>query len=178
MLVARPWPEVGTDGISCSVCGPGPHCLGEFHGWLGVNRVHRKSRNLGVVSCWEDIIWRSEGELEANGPVSWGKSGTPDTRLRTDADTVLAFVLICQEDRRVSTGDLSFILPSGPLLVSEHCEGQGLDTDYQLKIHLGEVLRVSLGTDRGRWHFLVGVVTEILEVATAPLLVWSDRGVA
>ncbi|EDL02657.1 mCG63843, isoform CRA_b [Mus musculus] len=28
---ARPWPEVGTDGISCSVCGPGPHCLGEFH---------------------------------------------------------------------------------------------------------------------------------------------------
>lgn len=45
-----------------------------------------------------------------------------------------------------------------------HCWSVGIvrvkvmDTKWQLKVHLWEVLRVSLDTDRGRWHFLVGVV--------------------
>lgn len=58
--------------------------------------------------------------------LSPGESLVPsDTPLPIDANSVLAFELICQEDRHISTGDLSFFLPSDPLLVSGHCEGQG-----------------------------------------------------
>lgn len=43
MLAASPWPEVGTDGISCSMCGPGPHCLeSAMDGLVRINGAHRK----------------------------------------------------------------------------------------------------------------------------------------